>query len=110
MLENYEVRGFKTTTESLEFMAEFTAIEPILEKIGSEKATIGDFFKAVPPAKLKEIISNYTTKQGEPYDYEIEFKGNFQLVFKLFGKVVQTLMSEASDVGNDKALHSKRDK
>ena len=42
MLEDYEVRGFKTTTESLIFMAEFTAIAPILEKISVEKSTIGD--------------------------------------------------------------------
>lgn len=105
----YEVRSFKTTTESIQFTRKIAksmvGIGTTIDENSSEDISkILDFFE---PELIEYVISNFVLKKidGESVeiDYESEFIGDFETLSILFGIAIEFLMSKANGTGKQKA-------
>ena len=106
--ELYEVRSFKTTTESIQFTRKIAksmvGIGTTIDENSSEDISkILDFFE---PELIEYVISNFVLKKtdGESVeiDYESEFIGDFETLSILFGIAIEFLMSKANGTGKQK--------
>ena len=106
--ELYEVRSFKTTTESIQFTRKIAksmvGIGTTIDENSSEDISkILDFFE---PELIEYVISNFVLKKidGESVeiDYELEFIGDFETLSILFGIAIEFLMSKANGTGKQK--------
>lgn len=106
--ELYEVRSFKTTTESIQFTRKIAksmvGIGTTIDENSSEDISkILDFFE---PELIEYVISNFVLKRtdGESVeiDYESEFIGDFETLSILFGIAIEFLMSKANGTGKQK--------
>lgn len=104
----YEVRSFKTTTESIQFTRKIAksmvGIGTTIDENSSEDISkILDFFE---PELIEYVISNFVLKKtdGESVeiDYESEFIGDFETLSILFGIAIEFLMSKANGTGKQK--------
>lgn len=106
--ELYEVRSFKTTTESIQFTRKIAksmvGIGTTIDENSSEDISkILDFFE---PELIEYVISNFVLKRTDEesveIDYESEFIGDFETLSILFGIAIEFLMSKANGTGKQK--------
>lgn len=110
--ELYEVRSFKTTTESIQFTRKIAksmvGIGTKIDENSSEDISkILDFFE---PELIEYVVSNFVLKKtdGESVeiDYESEFIGDFETLSILFGIAIEFLMSKANGTGKQNPQNS----
>lgn len=106
--ELYEIRSFKTTTESIQFTRKIakamTGLGTSLEE--NSEADVTKFLEFFEPELIEYVVGNFVLKRTDEksieIDYETEFIGDFETLSILFGIAIQFLMSKANGEGKSK--------
>lgn len=105
----YEVRSFRTTTESIQFTRKIakamTGLGTSLDD--NSEADVTKFLDFFEPELIEYVVANFVLKRTDAesvdIDYESEFIGDFETLSILFGIAIEFLMSKANGTGKQKA-------
>jgi len=98
LLKVYKIKGFTTTTESIQFMRKFSTFSNLQKELDKNKELdISKLFDILDPVLVKDLIENYVERHDQKkLEYEKEFVGEFETVFMLFMLTFQQLMEQST--------------
>lgn len=111
--KKYVVRSFRTTSEAFKFMKKISKVIsaiPDLEEMADKD--ILELFNVFDEETIKYVISTFvlkrTEKESETFDYEKEFKEDFDTLLMLFMMAIQYLMEKVNGGGKSKKPAQKK--